>query len=358
MPELRTVESGDFIYVGGISPAERGSVAIETRSALEQLRSALAGAGSSLDAVVSVLVFIRGAADFQPMNDAYRAFWPKDFPTRTTIVCEIQTPGVMVEMSVVAVRKGVERTVVHPNDWVASPSPYSYAIKTGDTVFLSGLVSRHGRDNSVVTGSVGDQTKVILDNAGELLRAAGLSHANIVSSRVYLTEAASFGAMNEAYRTYFPSSPPARATVLTGLAGPQYTVEMTFIASSAARRSLMEGLPPNLNLPLSAAVVAGNRAYLSGALGNDETNKGDVGAQTHATFAKLGRTLAAAGASPADVGEAFVYVTDLKYVPDVDREYQAFFGSHRPSRTTIRSGLVAPDGLVEIMLTAAGRGIH
>ena len=358
MPDLRTVESGDFIYVGGISPAERGSVAIETRSALEQLRTALAGAGSSLDAVVSVLVFIRAAADFQPMNEAYRAFWAKDFPTRTTIVGEIPTPGVMVEMSVVAVRTGVERTIVHPHDWVASPSPYSYAIKTGDTVFLSGLVSRHGRDNSVVTGSVGDQTKVILDNTGELMRAAGLSHANIVSSRVYLTEAGSFGAMNEAYRTYFPSSPPARATVLTGLAGPQYTVEMTFIASSAPRRSLMEGLPPNLNLPLSAAVVAGTRAYLSGALGNDETNKGDVGAQTRATFAKLGRTLAAAGASATDVGEAFVYVTDLNYVADVDREYAAFFGSHRPSRTTIRSGLVAPDGLVEIMLAAAGRGIH
>jgi len=358
MPELHAVESGDFIYIGGISPAARGSVAIETRSVLEQLRSTLAGAGSPLDAVVSVLVFIRAAGDFQAMNDAYRAFWAKDFPTRTTIVCEIPTPGVMVEMSVVAVRQGAERTVVQPHDWIASPSPYSYAIKTGDTVFLSGLVSRHGRDNSVVTGSVGDQTKVILDNAGELLQAAGLSHANIVSSRVYLTDSSSFGAMNEAYRTYFPSAPPARATVLSGLAGPQYTVEMTFIASSSPKRTLMEGLPPNLNLPLSAAVVAGNRAYLSGALGNDDTNKGNVGAQTRATFAKLGRTLAAAGATAVDVGEAFVYVTDLKYVPDVDREYQSFFGSHRPSRTTIRSGLVAPDGLVEIMLTAAGRGIH
>jgi 2-iminobutanoate/2-iminopropanoate deaminase len=355
---LRVVEGGEFLYVSGISPAERGSVPVETRSVLEQLRSVLQDAGSSLDGVVSVLVFIRAAADFQAMNDAYRGFWTKDFPTRTTIVCEIPTPGVMVEMSVVAVPSGTERRVVHPGDWVSSPSPYSYAMKSGDTVFLSGLVSRNGRDNSVVTGSVGEQTKVILDNAGQLLRAAGLSHANIVSSRVYLTEASSFGPMNEAYRTYFPSAPPARATVLTGLAGPQYTVEMTFIASSSPRRTLMEGLPPNLNLPLSAAVVAGNRAYLSGALGNDETNTGNAGAQARATLAKLGRTLAAAGATAGDVGEAIVYVTDLKYLPDVDREYQAFFGSHRPSRMTIRSGLVAPDGLVEIMLTAFGRGIH
>jgi 2-iminobutanoate/2-iminopropanoate deaminase len=352
------VQSGEFLYVGGISPVARGSVAIETRSVLEQVRSALADQGSSLDGVVSVLVLLRAASDFPAMNEAYRGFWTTDFPTRTTIVGELATPGAMVEMTAIAVRTGTERVVVHPRDWVASPSPYSYAMKSGDTVFLSGLVSRRGRDNSAVTGGVAEQTKVILDNAGELLRAAGLSHANVVSSRVYLTEASSFGAMNEVYRTYFPTAPPARATILTGLAGPQYTVEMTFIASSSPRRTSMEGLPPNLNLPLSAAVVAGNRAYLSGALGNDDTNTENPGAQARATLAKLGRTLAAAGASARDVAEALVYVTDLKYLPDVDREYDAFFGSSKPARTTIRSGLVAPDGLVEIMLTAAGGSIR
>jgi 2-iminobutanoate/2-iminopropanoate deaminase len=117
----------------------------------------------------------------------------------------------------------------------------------------------------------------------------------------------------------------------------------------------MEGLPPNLNLPLSAAVIAGRHVYLSGALGNDETTRGNPAAQTRATLEKLRRTLAAAGVLPADVVEAFVYVTDLKFLPDVDREYRSFFGSHAPARTTLRSGLVAPDGLVEIMLTAVKR---
>src|SRR6476620_3107410 len=132
MPHPRIVESGEFIYVSGISPAARGSVSIETRSVLEQLRSALGDAGSSLEGVVSVLVFLRAAADFQAMNAAYRAFWTKDFPTRTTLVCELPTPGVMVEMSVVAVRHEAERVVGHPPDCVAAPSPYSYAMKVGE----------------------------------------------------------------------------------------------------------------------------------------------------------------------------------------------------------------------------------
>jgi 2-iminobutanoate/2-iminopropanoate deaminase len=355
MPEA--FKSGQVIYVGGISPTVRGDVAAQTRNILEQAQSALRASGSSLDRVVSVLVFLRAAPDFGAMNDTYRTFWSRDFPTRTTVVVDLSSEDALVEMSIVAVASGSDRVVVHPRDWVQSPSPYSYALRTGDTVFLSGLVSRNGRDNSVVGGDVGQQTRVILDSAGELLHAAGLSHANIVSSRIYLPDAASFGAMNDAYRTYFPSAPPARATIRAALAGPQYSVEITFIAASSARRAITAGLPANFSLPLSPAVVAGDRAYLSGALGNDETNKTDAAAQTRATLEKLRGTLMSSGCSPTDVAEAIVYVTERKNLPAVDREYRTFFGSHTPSRTTIRCGLVAPDGLVEIMLTA-GLKVH
>ena len=117
----------------------------------------------------------------------------------------------------------------------------------------------------------------------------------------------------------------------------------------------MEGLPPDLTLPLSAAIVAGEQAYLSGALGFNDANLGNVAGQTRETLAKLRRTLAAAGHEPADVAEATVFVTSLKDLPEVDREYRAFFGSHSPARTTIRSGLMASEGLVEIMLTGVKR---
>ena len=103
-----------------------------------------ASVGSSLDRVVSVLVFLRAASDFGAMNDAYRTFWSRDFPTRTTVVVDLSSQDALVEMSIVAAGAGADRTMVHPRDWVQSPSPYSYAMRTGDTVFLSGLVSRNG----------------------------------------------------------------------------------------------------------------------------------------------------------------------------------------------------------------------
>ena len=175
----------------------------------------------------------------------------------------------------IAVPTGAERVVIHPAGWSKSPSPYSYAIRTGDTVFLSGLVSRNGRDNAVVTGDINAQTTVVLDNAVELLKAAGMTMENVVSSRIYLPDGASFQPMNAIYRKYFASAPPARATVVAGLAGKDYVVEITLVASSSPKRVIDDGRPANPNL--SAAIRAGDRVYLSGMLGNTAETKGDVG---------------------------------------------------------------------------------
>jgi 2-iminobutanoate/2-iminopropanoate deaminase len=338
-----------FIRIGAVSaPDLTGDISAQTRGVLERARGLLSRSGSSLDRAVSITVFLRSASDFQAMNAVYASFWPRDYPTRTTVVSKPITPGSRVEMSFIAVGPGGHREIVHPSDWMKSPSPYSYAIRSGDTVFLSGLVARNGRDNSSVSGDAATQTRVILDNAGELLRAAGLSHAHIAASRIYLTETGLFQAMNAAYGGYFPADPPARATVVAALAGPQYSVEMTFTASSAQRRSL----GTVANLPLSSGIVAGRTIYLSGMLGFDESNTHDPASQTRATLAKLGRSLNDGGGLPSNVVESTVYVTDARHLPDVSREYAAFFGSHAPARTDIVCGLVAPDGLVEIMLTA------
>jgi 2-iminobutanoate/2-iminopropanoate deaminase len=340
-----------FVHVGSLAPPDlSGDVSTQTRGVLERARESLHRAGSSLDRALSITVFLESASDFQAMNAAYAAFWDGDYPTRTTVVTRLVTRGALVEISIVAAGGNTGREIVHPSDWLRSPSPYSYAIRSGDTVFLSGLVSRNGRDNSAVSGDVGTQTRVILDNAGQLLEAAGLSHSQIACSRIYLPQVGSFRAMNDAYGPYFAAQPPARATVRADLAGPQYSVEMTLTASSSPRRAV--GPAPPANLPLSSGIVAGRTVYLSGMLGFDDSNKHDAAAQARATLAKLGRTLAEAGASAAHVVEAIVYVTDVGFIADVDRECDLFFGSHAPARTNVVCGLMAADGLVEIALTA------
>lgn len=355
-PYSTAVRAGNFIYVAGaLATGADGkivgtTVGEHTTAILKQMGKVLEASGSSMENVAAVAIYLRNAGDFPAMNDAYKAFWPQDPPTRTTIVASLVLPDALVEISMVAIPTGGERVVVHPADWMKSPNPYSYGIKSGDTLFLSGLISRNGRDNSVVEGDMTAQVKTVMSNAGEILKAAGMSFDDVVSAKVYITDTAMFQDMNGAYRPYFTKQMPARATVRTGLTGPQYKVEITMVAVSGPKEAINTSAQPNPNL--SSAIRAGNRLFVSGMLGNTDTNKGDVGAQTKETLARVDKALGAAGFDRSHVVEGVVYLTDVANFAAMNNEYRPFFGKDFPARATVQTGLVAADGLVEIMFTA------
>ena len=168
--------SGTF----GTDPAGRvavGDVRTQTRQALENLRVAAAAAGTELARAAKVNVFLRQASDFAAMNEVYRTCFPADPPARTTVVTGLADNDALIEISAVIVGAGHPREVVHPASWARSAHPYSYGILSGDTLFLAGLVSRRGADNTLVTGDVATQTRTVLDNAAELLDAAGMGSA-------------------------------------------------------------------------------------------------------------------------------------------------------------------------------------
>src|SRR5262249_27282241 len=160
-------------------------------------------AGSSLANVACAMVYLRNASDFAAMNEVYRTYWTKDPPARTTVATALALPEALIEISMVAIPNGGERLAVHPADWMRSPNPYTYGIRTGNTLFLSGLLSRNGKDNSVIKGDMTAQTRAVLDNGRAILEAAGMSYSDVVSSRVFITDNAQFQTMNVAYRPYF-----------------------------------------------------------------------------------------------------------------------------------------------------------
>ena len=351
------VIGGGLVFVSGLTvvPAPGkpvpGDIQQQTHAVLEQLRSVLEQAGSSLAQAVSVYVYLRKATDFDAMNGVYRQFFAEAPPVRTTVATALPS-GAEIAVAALAVPVGTRREVLHPAGWMKSPRPYSYIVRAGDLVFLSGLVSRRGTDNSVVPGPVALQTRTILDNAGVLLKTAGLSYEHVVAARVFLTDDSYFEAMNEEYGSYFTSQPPARATAVTDLMGIDSAVEITLIASSGAKQSLGAAVAPSL--PLSSAVRAGNLVFLSGVLGNTDANQRDVSAQTREIFTRVRRTLDAAGLSFPHIVDNAVYLPDLSHQAQVDEISQQFFPKDPPARTTVGARLVARTGLVEMMMTAVG----
>jgi 2-iminobutanoate/2-iminopropanoate deaminase len=352
-PFSPAVKAGNFIYVSGMmGTGAPGDVKAQTKRSLENIERTLKEAGSNLKSAVSATVYLKNISDFQAMNEAYRAFWTADPPVRTTVQANLVMPEALVEISVIAVAEGAERRVILPQGWLRSPSPYSYGIVSGDTLFLAGLVSRNGKDNSIVEGDMQAQTKTAMENAGEILKAAGLAYDAVVSSRVYISDTAKFNDMNTAYRAYFPKNPPARATVKAALVDPKYLVEITLLAVRGTHEAINtpnpDGSAGQANPNLSAAIRAGNRLYLSGMLGG----AGDIKQQTRETLARIGRTMKVAGFAWEDVVDGIVYITDVNNFAGMNEAYREILSKDFPARATVESGLVAPDGLVEIMFTA------
>ena len=366
LPFSPAVKAGDFIYVAGTlgtnasGALAKGDIKAQTRQTLDNITATLKAGNASIANAASVLIYLRSAADFAAMNEVYASYFPKDPPARTTVVVPqpLANADGLVEISMVVVPNGGERKVVHPSDWIKSPNPYSYGIKSGNTLFLSGLVSRNGKDNSNVKGDVAAQTKVVMDNGAAILKEAGMSFNDVVSARIYLTDDTTFQAMNAAYRPYFAGgAPPARATVKTGLTNPDYTVEVTMIAVKDPSRKAIttpnaDGTPGTVNQNLSSAIQVGNRLYVAGILGNTPTNKGDVKAQTTELLARVGRTLKVAGFDWANVVDGVVYLPDMSKFQDMNAAYREIFAKDFPARATVGTGLMGADAGVEIMFTA------
>jgi 2-iminobutanoate/2-iminopropanoate deaminase len=104
-------------------------------------------------------------------------------------------------------------------------------------------------------------------------------------------------------------------------------------------------------------VRAGRLVFVSGCVATDERGRtvgaGDVVAQARQVHDNVGRCLAAAGASFADVCKVTVFLTNVADREKVNAVRKEYFGASRPASTLVEvSRLVRDDLLIEIEATA------
>ncbi len=91
----------------------------------------------------------------------------------------------------------------------AAVGPYSQAIETDDTLYLSGQLPIDGATGTMPEG-IEAQTRQSLTNIGHILREAGYDFTQIVKTTVLLQHISDFAAMNKVYAEFFTSDMPAR----------------------------------------------------------------------------------------------------------------------------------------------------
>ncbi len=103
--------------------------------------------------------------------------------------------------------------VIHTGSAPAAIGTYSQAIRSGDTVYLSGQIPLDPETMSLCSDDVAFQIEQVIKNLSAVCEAAGGSLANIVKLNVYLTNLAHFPLINEAMGRYFTEPYPARAAI-------------------------------------------------------------------------------------------------------------------------------------------------
>jgi 2-iminobutanoate/2-iminopropanoate deaminase len=110
-PYSQGIRAGDFVFVSSCDGREPktgqrpAGAEAQTRQTLSNIRAIVNEAGTSLENVVKVTVFLGSWNDFEPMNRVYGEFFPKDQPARTTVQTALRADA-LVAMDVIALLPG------------------------------------------------------------------------------------------------------------------------------------------------------------------------------------------------------------------------------------------------------------
>ena len=108
---------------------------------------------------------------------------------------------------------------------------YVNAVRAGNLLFLAGQIPIDPATGDLVGGDITVQARQALDNIAAVLKAGGLSMADVVRTTVFLADMNDAPAMNEIYGTYFPEPYPTRATVQVARLPRDVRIEIDAIAA-------------------------------------------------------------------------------------------------------------------------------
>ena len=110
LPFSNIVKAGGFVYISGHTGSRdnEGSpltdIESQTRQTMEKIKKTLDVAGVTFDDAVKSTVFLKNMEDFGAMNKVYGSYFGENKPVRSTIVCDLVRPAILVEIEMVLYR--------------------------------------------------------------------------------------------------------------------------------------------------------------------------------------------------------------------------------------------------------------
>ena len=122
------------------------------------------------------------------------------------------------------------KTVIQIPGAPAPIGPYSQAILSNKTLYVSGQIPLDPFTGDLVTSDIQSATHRVLKNISALISEAGMTLDNVVKCSIFLKDMNDFTAVNEIYASYFSTIPPARETVQVAKLPLDVSIEISCIA--------------------------------------------------------------------------------------------------------------------------------
>jgi 2-iminobutanoate/2-iminopropanoate deaminase len=126
--------------------------------------------------------------------------------------------------------------------------------------------------------------------------------------------------------------------------------------SGPARQVIRPGKSPDIGLPYSPGILAGNTLYIAGHLGRDPVTgqlvQGGIEAEARQSLANIREVLLAAGMDFKDVTSVTVYITDFKEFGAFNTLYREYFPKDQPARATVQVAALNGGARIELQMIA------
>jgi len=123
------------------------------------------------------------------------------------------------------------RQIIHTDRAPKAIGPYSQAVRSGHTVYLSGQIALDPQSGQLVNGDIDAEIHRVLQNLAAVAAAAGASLDQTVKLTVFLTDLSHFPRVNEIMPQYFHEPYPARAAIGVAALPRAARVEMECVLS-------------------------------------------------------------------------------------------------------------------------------
>ena len=404
IPNAGARENTAFDWVSDVeAPVGAQAIAI-----YEHYREMLGCEGSDLAHLLRYHIYQRDKHFFSVFDRIRRTY--ENAPPASTAVgmgCFERTDQATLCIDAIALRAAGEktlgpRTVLAGASQHVAAATFSHVIGAGDFLFLAGQIPidaskpgsplvrnyedipeegrflRVGRSHEDArNGPIASQTWFTYDLIRQHLEAAGSSLDNVLNLIVYLQDIRDFPTFHRVHEHFFKSAAPALTVIEArevGHKGTLIEIEPTAIVPGLSiKRTIIEPHGWHAPAQMSAGVVAGGLAFLSGVIGTDESGRPiDISAsvraqlnggsqekdgtayalQTTAAVSALMRRVASAGAGLRNVVHLTVYIDDIGKFAAVEGELERAFGAWRPALTVLETPAPAPVRGARVSLTA------